>query len=38
MGVTNAVNVHADAVGELTLVGPGRGRRGDGLLRAVRSR
>ena len=25
MGVTNAVNVHADAVGELTLVGPGAG-------------
>ena len=25
MGVTNAVNVHADPVGELTLVGPGAG-------------
>jgi homoserine dehydrogenase len=25
MGVTNAVNIHADAVGELTLVGPGAG-------------
>ncbi|MCP8939139.1 homoserine dehydrogenase [Alsobacter sp. SYSU M60028] len=25
MGVTNAVNVHGDAVGELTLVGPGAG-------------
>jgi homoserine dehydrogenase len=25
MGVTNAVSIHADAVGELTLVGPGAG-------------
>ncbi len=35
MGVTNAVNVRADAVGELTLVGPGAG--GDATASSVLS-
>ena len=38
MGVTNAVTVDADAVNELTLVGPGAGGTGDRLGRGRRYR
>ena len=38
MGVTNAVTVDADAVNELTLVGPGARRHGDGFRRGRRHR